>query len=262
MKSAAARLALFALLLSLAHPALAWGQTGHRVTGEIADRHLSPRARAGIRELLGVETLAQASTWPDFMRSSAEPFWQKESGPWHYVTIPLGKRYEDVGAPPEGDAVTALKRFSATVRDPRAPLAERQKALRFIIHVVGDLSQPLHVGRAGDRGGNDVKVSWFGEPTNLHTVWDTTLVDNQKLSYTELSDWLMGDLTPGQLRDWSSPEPLQWIADSIVEREALYPADPELRYRYVFEQQERVNRQLTKGGLRLASYLNRLFEAP
>lgn len=253
---------LAAILLAVAQPVLAWGQTGHRVTAAIADQHLSPRARAAVRDLLGAETLAQVSNWPDFMRSAPDPFWQKESVPWHYVTIPLGKRYEDVGAPPEGDAYTALKRFSAVVQDHKAPLKDRQTALRFIIHIVGDLSQPLHVGRAGDRGGNDVKVSWFGEPTNLHTVWDTTLIANQNLSYTELTDWLMGNVTTDQLRAWSSPDPLQWIADSAAEREAVYPADPDLRYRYAFEQQDRVNRQLTKGGLRLASYLNKLFDTP
>ena len=253
---------LAALALFAAQPALAWGQNGHRITAAVADEYLSPRARAAVKELLGTETLAQVSNWPDFMRSSTDPFFNKESVPWHYVTIPVGKRYEDVGAPPEGDAITALKAFSATVKNPKAPLAERQKALRFIVHIVGDLSQPLHVGRPGDRGGNDVKVTFFGEPTNLHTVWDSTLIANQNLSYSEWTGWILGNLTVEQLRDWSAAEPMQWLADSSTERQALYPADPDLRYSYVFEQNDRLNRQLAKGGLRLASYLNKLFDTP
>lgn len=254
-----------ALLLAAAAPALAWSQTGHRVTGAIADEHLGPKARASLKEVLGTEGLAEASTWPDFMRSSPEPFWQKESSPWHYVTIPQGKAYAEVGPPPQGDAVTALKRFSAILKDTKVPLAERQKALRFIVHIVGDLSQPLHVGRGGelaDRGGNDIKVTWFGRPTNLHSVWDGELVDNENLSYTEWTQWLLAAATPQQMRDWSSPDPTQWLDDSVALREKIYPATPDLGYAYVFENRERVRQQLTKGGLRLAAYLNRLFDTP
>ena len=251
---------LVALLLLAPAPALAWGQNGHRVTGAIADAHLSPRARAAVKEILGTESVAESSTWPDFMRSAPDPFWQRQSVPWHYVTIPIGKGY--AGPPPEGDAATALKRFSDMAKDPKESLANRQLALRFVIHIVGDLSQPLHVGREGDRGGNDVKVTFFGEPTNLHTVWDSTLIANQNLSSSEWAGWILGNLTVEQLRDWSAAEPMQWLADSSTERQALYPADPDLRYSYVFEQNDRLNRQLAKGGLRLASYLNKLFDTP
>ncbi len=244
---------------------LAWSQTGHRVTGAIADEHLGPKARAAVIEVLGSEGLAEASTWPDFMRSSPEPFWRKEANPWHYVTIPPGKRYADVGAPPQGDAITALARLSAELKNPNTPVADRQKALRFIVHIIGDLSQPLHVGRGGelaDRGGNDVKVTWFGRPTNLHSVWDGDLVDNEKLSYTEWTRWLLAAASPEQMRAWSSADPLQWLDDSATLREKIYPASPDLGYAYVFENRERVRQQLTKGGLRLAAYLNRLFDTP
>ncbi|TPE62439.1 S1/P1 nuclease [Sandaracinobacter neustonicus] len=254
------RYLLAALLLTAAAPALAWGQNGHRITGAIADRHLSPKARAGLMEILGTEGLAEASTWADFMRSAPGDFWQKDSTPFHYVTIPIGKGYS--GAPPQGDAVTALAKYSAVLRDPRASLADRQQALRFVIHIVGDLSQPLHVGREGDRGGNDVKVSFFGSPSNLHTVWDTLLLENQNLSYSEFTPWLLAAASPAQMRDWSSADPMQWIADSIVVRETIYPANPDLGYAYVYEQNDNLRRQLTKGGLRLASYLNALFDAP
>ena len=256
---------LLAALLVSAAPVNAWSQTGHRVTGAIADAHLGPKARAAVKEVLGTESLAEASNWPDYMRSAPDSFWQKESTPWHYVTIPVGKTYSQVGAPPEGDAITALAKFAAVLKDPKAPLAERQKALRFIVHIIGDLSQPLHVGRGGelaDRGGNDMKVSWFGRATNLHSVWDFDLVENERLAYTEWTPWLLAATTPQQIRDWSSPEPLQWLDDSAALREKIYPANPDLGYTYVFENRERVRQQLTKGGLRLAAYLNRLFDTP
>jgi hypothetical protein len=256
------RAMLLAAFLLASGPALAWSQTGHRVTGDIADSHLGPKARAALKDILGTEGLAEASTWPDFMRSAPEPFWQTESSPWHYVTIPIGKSYVQVGAPPQGDAITALKRFSATLKNPKAPVAERQLALRFVVHIVGDLSQPLHVGREGDRGGNEVKVSFFGRPTNLHSVWDNDLVTSEGLSYSEWKPWLLGAVTTDQMRDWSSPDPLQWLADSAAIREQIYPATPELGYAYVFANRDRVRQQLTKGGLRLAAYLNALFDTP
>jgi hypothetical protein len=253
---------VLAAALLLAAPALAWGPTGHRTTGAIADHYLGPKARAGLKDILGSESAAEASTWPDFMRSSPDPFWQKTASPWHYVTVPPGKSYAEVGPPPQGDALTALTRFSATVRNPKAPLAERQLALRFIIHIVGDLSQPLHVGNGKDRGGNDVKVTFFGKPTNLHALWDSDLVDQEGLAFSEWRDWLVAAATPDQLRAWSSADPKQWVADSALERDRLYPAGPELGYAYVFEHRERMRQQLTKGGLRVAAYLNALFETP
>ena len=163
----------FAAILTLSPtPAFAWGKTGHRVVGQIAEAHLSGKARAAVKRILGTETMAEASNWPDFMKSDPAPFWQKTASAWHYVTIPAGKTYADVGAPPEGDAITALARFSATLRDGKASAEDKRMALRFIIHICGDLAQPLHTGNGTDRGGNDLKVTWFGKPTNLHSVWD------------------------------------------------------------------------------------------
>jgi hypothetical protein len=155
----------FLVVLSclMAGPAFAWGQNGHRVTGALAEPLLSRKAKAQITAILGNESLAEASTWADEMRSSPEEFWQKTASPWHYVTVPEGKTYVEVGAPPEGDAYTALKQFAVTLKDPKATLAEKQLALRFSIHIIGDLHQPLHVGTRGDRGG--LGRAFGGSPT-------------------------------------------------------------------------------------------------
>ncbi|MFK3888481.1 S1/P1 nuclease [Sphingomonas sp. NPDC079357] len=249
-----------ALALSPA-PALAWGKTGHRVVAQIADAHLSGKARAAVKRVLGTETMAEASNWPDFMKSDPSPFWQNTASAWHYVTIPAGKSYDQVGAPPEGDAITALDRFSATLRDRKATAEDRRMALRFIIHIAGDLAQPLHNGNGTDRGGNDMKVTWFGKPTNLHSVWDSLLIDDEQLSFTELATWLNARITPAEVKAWSSPDPAVWMADSVTVRDQLYPpaADAALSYRYVYDNTPRLERQLEKGGLRLAAYLNRQF---
>lgn len=253
---------LLAAAMLLPAQAWGWGKTGHRVIGRIAEPYLTPAARAGVRSILGPETMTEASNWPDFMRSDPSEFWQHTASPWHYVTVPKGKTYAQVGAPPEGDGVTALQRFSATVRDPRASLADKKPALRFIIHIVGDLQQPLHAGNGQDKGGNDVKVTFLGRPTNLHAVWDSGLMDDEQLSYTEMADWLGARITTADAKAWSSADPRVWIAESAALRDQIYPEDPQLSYRYIFDNKARMEDRLERGGVRLAAYLNQLFTPP
>ena len=242
-----------------AAPALAWGQTGHRVTGAIADHYLSGVARANVRLLLGTESLAQAATWPDDMRSDPAEYWQKTASPWHYVTVPAGSTHAATGAPPEGDAATALAHFREVLRDPAASPADKRLALRFTIHIIGDLHQPLHAGRPGDRGGNDVKVTWFGQPSNLHGVWDSGMIDSRQLSHSELAGWLAGAITPEQVIAWSNPDPETWIAESVALRETVYPSDPKLSYFYAYQHGKELDGRLSRAGIRIAAYLNRIF---
>lgn len=249
------------ILTLIPAPALAWGKTGHRVVGQLAHAHLSSKARSAVKRILGTETMAEASNWPDFMKSDPSPFWQKTASPWHYVTLPGSKTYDQVEAPPEGDAITALDRFSATLRNRKASPDDKRMALCFIIHIVGDLAQPLHNGNGNDRGGNDLKVTWFGKPTNLHSVWDSLLVDDEQLSFSEMAAWLNARITLADVKAWSSADPKVWMADSVIVRDQVYPpsGDTALGYRYVYENTPRMELQLEKGGVRLASYLNNLF---
>lgn len=242
-----------------ASPAFAWGATGHRVTAAIADRYLSGVARANVQILLGTESLAQAATWPDDMRSDSAEFWQKTASPWHFVTVPAGKTHAEIGSPPEGDAASALVRFAQVLRDPNASREDKRLALRFTIHIIGDLHQPLHAGRPGDRGGNDVKVTWFGSPSNLHSVWDSGMIESRGLSHSELAGWLAGSITPEQVLAWSNPDPQAWIAESVALREQVYPADTRLSYAYAYRWGGELDGRLGRGGVRIAAYLNRLF---
>ncbi|VXC97911.1 S1/P1 nuclease [Oceanicaulis sp. 350] len=250
-----------ALLLAVGStPAFGWGKTGHRVTGAIAEQHLSEEAREHVRVILGVETLAEASTWPDFMRASDEAFWREQAGPYHYVTVPEGQTYAEVGHPPQGDAVFALERFAETLRDPNATLEEKQLALRFTVHIIGDLHQPLHAGNGTDRGGNDVRVTWFGDSTNLHSVWDTRMVDHEQLSYSEMTEWLSAQITPELASDWMTADPDVWVAESTAIRDTIYPDSDRLSWNYAFEHRDTMRTRLSQGGLRIAAYLNALFE--
>jgi hypothetical protein len=253
------RIVMALMGLLVVAPAQAWGPLGHRISGVIAQQHLTPAAQSAVEQILGTEDLAEASTWADDMRSSPELFWQKTASPFHYVTIPDGKAYGDVGAPAEGDAVTALKQFAATLRDPRASRPDKALALRFTVHLVADLQQPLHAGNGLDHGGNDLKVSWFERSTNLHAVWDSALLDQKGLSFTEYAIWLQRRMTPAQARDWAVVDPMVWVGESAALRNAVYPKEPKLGFNYAFEMQPLAEQRITQAGLRLAAYLNQLF---
>jgi hypothetical protein len=249
-----------AISIYFCHGASAWGLIGHRVTAAISEKYLSAEARDAIRAILGpAEGLAEASTWPDFMRSSTDPFWKDKSPPFHFVTVPKGKTYAEVGAPPEGDAITALKRFSDVLKDNAASIDDKRLALRFTVHIIGDLHQPLHNGNGTDHGGNDVKPKFFDVDTNLHWVWDEGLIGREELSYTEWTEWLSAKITDDMARAWSNPDPLVWIAESTAIRDTIYPTGNNLSWRYHFDHIGTVKEQLQKGGVRIAAYLNQLF---
>ncbi|MFK8052204.1 MAG: S1/P1 nuclease [Woeseiaceae bacterium] len=238
----------------------AWGKTGHRVIGMIAEEYLSDDSKAAIEKILGVEDLAEASVWADFMRSDDDEFWRRTAGPFHYVTIPKGKRYSDSTPPPQGDGITALRRFSTILRDDAASLEDKQLALRFMVHIVGDLHQPLHAGNGTDRGGNQFTVVYHGEVTNLHRVWDTSMIDEEQLSYTEYGTWLLRKVTPDDAAAWMDVDPVVWVTESAKIRDEIYPGgDRNLRWDYFFEHRDTVRLRLTQGGIRLAAYLNALF---
>lgn len=241
-------------------PAFGWGQTGHRVTGAIAERHLTEAARQQVEALLPMESLAEASTYPDDMKSNPSEFWQKTASPWHYVTVPADKHYHDVEAPEEGDAVTALNNFTATLKDPKASRTDKQLALRFIVHIIGDLHQPLHAGNGTDRGGNDVKVRFFWQDSNLHRVWDSQLIGQRELSYTEWTDWLDKKITPEDIKAWQSSDPEVWITESTQIRDTIYPKDANrMAYDYLYDHMPTAKRRMQQAGIRIAHYLNAVF---
>jgi hypothetical protein len=247
---------------ALTPPAFAWGPIGHRVTGAIAERNLSGIARANVELLLGEEDLAEAATWPDDMKSDPSDFWQKQASVWHYVTVREGDAYSSGDAPAQGDAMTALTRFTTTLRDPSVSADDRRLALRFIVHIIGDLHQPLHAGGGDDRGGNDVKVSWFGRSTNLHSVWDSAMIEQRSLSYSELADWLSRAITPLQVIAWNDRDPHTWIGESIALRKTIYPADNNLSWDYAYQHRLELDDRLKHAGIRIAAYLNWVFEQP
>ena len=270
MKRLAALLALSALA---AAPAAAWGPVGHRITAQIAQDNVSGQTRARIAQILGHEELPEAATWPDEQRSNPDAFWQTTSYPWHFVTIPVGQAAEHLEHPSEGDAETALESFTAVLRDPAASQEDKARALRFVVHIVGDLHQPLHVGKPGDRGGNDVKVKWFDDPVvqNLHWVWDEGMIRRQELSFSEYAARLEARMTAEQVVAWWNVEPDTWMAESAALRDRIYPAPSErdgagtpeapfvMRYWYPYEWTPEMELRLQQSGIRIAAYLDWVF---
>lgn len=246
--------------LILCSNAFGWGQTGHRVTGNIAEQYLSQNAQAEILKLFPNESLAEISTYADEKRSDPSKFWKKTASPWHYVSVPEGKTYKQVGAPDEGDAYTALKNFSATLKNNNASVEQKRLALHFIVHIIGDLHQPLHAGNGTDRGGNDVKLKFFWKDSNLHRVWDSEMIDGKQLSYSEWTEWLGKKISPDMAKKWNEPDPLVWIAESTKLRDNLYPDSDEISYDYQYQHLPTVKSRLQQAGVRIAAYLNDVFK--
>jgi hypothetical protein len=245
----------FVLGVLSAPEARAWGQTGHRAVGRIAERHLTPQAARAVSELLAPEQLTYVTTWADDIRS--EPEWSK-ADPWHWVTIGDGQTYDAAPKNSGGDVLEAIERFQKILGDPARPRTERAQALKWLSHLVGDLHQPLHVGRGDDRGGNEVLVLWFGEPSNLHSVWDSGIIDQTRLSFTELVE-MLGSPAAAEVREWQGSTPRAWAEESQALRAGVYDlGDRRLSYRYAHDRWPTVQRRLLQAGVRLAGELNRL----
>ena len=253
---------ILGLLVAAAAPgrtAGAWGPIGHRAVGRIAERHLNARAAQAVAELLAPEQLAFVATWADEIRPEAD---RAKAETWHWVTIPEGQTYESAAKNPGGDVVEAIVRFEKVLADDKAPKLERVEALKWLTHLIGDLHQPLHVGRGDDHGGNDVLVLWLGEPTNLHSVWDSKIIESTQLSFSELAE-MLDHPTPEQTRTWQGTGTMVWARESQELRAGCYElGDRKLSYRYIHDHWPTVQMRLLQAGIRLAGELNRVLGTP
>ncbi|MBC6409496.1 MAG: S1/P1 nuclease [Ekhidna sp.] len=246
------------VLLSISGQLFGWGQNGHRIVGLIAERHLSEKALKKIEMILEDETLAEVSTYMDFIKS--DPAYQHMSS-WHYATIPDGQTYDEAGTPKKGDIIQTIKRLIKELKSKQFTDEDEVFALKCLIHLIGDIHQPLHVGNGKDRGGNDVKVRYFGQNSNLDKVWDTKMIEGQNYSYTEYADWI-DHPSVEELNAWSSLNALDWANESKEYRRQCYETMPDsksLAYRYSFDNIALLNQRLLQAGIRLANVLNDIY---
>ena len=252
-------------MLAGAETGLAWGARGHRIVAQIASWNLGDEARRQVRELLGRQSLVEVSTWADEVRGDDRYDW---ISPLHYVNLdPELGRFES--CPPEGCVVDAIRSAITTLGDPQVALAERRLALKLLVHFVGDVHQPLHVSHAADRGGNDLAVDFFGQPSNLHAVWDGGILSRRQGSWRRLARRLDDSVTAAD-RERARAAIEVWVDESYqLAIETVYPslagagssAAPTARLGrdYVDRHRPIVEQRLRLAGLRLAATLNAIW---
>lgn len=235
-----------------------WSGAGHRVVAQLAATRLSPAVAAQVTALLGGQTMAAVSNWADSIRET-----RTATGPWHYVNVPITDSvYRPDQVCPRQCVISALETQLAILADRSLPHDARAEALRFVIHLVGDMHMPLHVGDRGDRGGNDLSLTWRGRRSNLHSLWDTGLItamgldDAQLLTDLEALLATRGDaatLAAGSIREWA-------MQSHNLARDVAYaflPADLAVGDEYFATVRPTVELQLVRAGVRLATVLER-----
>jgi hypothetical protein len=235
-----------------------WGPTGHRTTGEIAEKHLTKKARKAIDKLLNGESLAFVSTYGDEIKSDRkyDSFYT-----WHYINMPLDSNYEASEKNPKGDLVTGINKCIEVLKDEKSSNEDKVFHLKMLVHLVGDLHQPMHIGRVEDKGGNTIQVQWFGKGTNLHRVWDENMIEEWNMSYDELADNAQ-HLSKEQIKVIQQGSVVDWVHDTHKFSKIAYESvevGENLRYEYNYNHFAMLRSQLQKGGIRLAKLLNDIF---
>jgi len=250
-------ISLFLVVPLFISQAMAWGQTGHRVVGLVAQEHLSKKAQKKVIQILHNNSLAEVSNWMDDIKSDAA---YNHTHDWHWVTIPDGMKYEETQKNPHGDLLMKIEEIVAALKAHNLSPEKEEENLKYLVHLVGDLHQPLHVGGKDDTGGNAVKLQWFGQNSNLHRVWDSDMIDGKDLSYTELASFV-GEPSKAQVKEWQAHTVRDWAYGMMVYRPQVYnlPADNKLSYRYSYENFNTVQQLLLQGGIRLAGLLNEIY---
>lgn len=254
------RILLNIIMLTSVLSAMSWSQKGHDVVANIAQRHLTPATAAAVDSLLDGKSMVYWANWLDNASHTPDYAYTKT---WHYKNVDEGVRYEEAQANPSGDAVTAVKQQIELLSNPSTPGADPTLALKILIHVTGDMHQPMHMGHATDLGGNRVKVKYFGRDTNLHSVWDGSLVESaHKWSYTEWSDQIdrVSNEQEAAIVDGSIDD---WAKQTLALATQVYQSTPEgtnLSYDQVAAATPVIEQQLLNGGLRLAHLLNLIFD--
>ena len=238
---------------------LAWGQVGHDTTCAIAEKHLSRRAKKKINKIFKGKSLVYWGNWLDNASHTPE---HEDWKPWHYKNIEADQTYEEVPPAKAGDIITALNEQVSLLKSGKLSEEEEALALKMVIHFLGDLHQPFHLGRYADYGGNLAKLTVFGKERNLHALWDEDIVDYaHRWTYTEWVEQI--DRTSKQERKTIGQGTFDdWARETFEICKGIYadtPAGSEISYDYIAKYTPVVEQQLLKGGIRLARVLNEIF---
>ena len=255
--------------------AIAWGPIGHRVVGEVAQKHLTTEVQLKVFRTLGGQSLARVANWPDDIKSDHA---YDHTHSWHYTEWGDNVSEYDENSS-DGKIIKVIREQVAVLKDVAATPDKKAFAIKFITHLVGDLHQPLHVGNGLDQGGNLCKVTFHGKVTTLHRLWDEELIEQTRLSFSELAQFIAQGKSKEEIVAWKSGDVLDWALESKEIRDSLYPAEvnagsrplgiknycrkdvpanemPKLAYDYSYKQVPLMEKRLFQAGLRLAHILN------
>ena len=254
-------LALLALITAL--PAFGWGDDGHRIVALIAQKYLNAKASAAVKQMLPGQALADVASFADRYRN-----FDTNSGPWHYVDIPLTAASYDKErdcTAHQGCLLEQLEIFKLQVNDAKLTASNRTFALKFIVHLVGDLHQPLHCEDNDDKGGNALKVTMFSSGakksaklSNLHSAWDSGLIKHVALSNEQYAAVLTAKLQPAGITAMQTGTTLTWAMQSHDFAKLAYqiPESHDLDEAYFQKVKPTLDLCLLRGGVRLARVLN------
>lgn len=242
----------------------AWGMTGHRVISEIAERHLTKKAKKNIQKIIGNQKIAYWSNWADFVKSDTSPE-MKKTGSWHFVNTSGNLTFEQFNAelqqsPADNLYKAYLNVKKQTIDSKALSLTQQQQNLYFIIHLFADAHQPMHVGRAEDLGGNKIEVMFFGRKANIHRIWDSDLVDNEKYSFMEYAYVLdIHDKKYYEKYEVSFEKALYETHELANKIYADVEHNANLSYTYIYDYKYIMEEALLKAGIRLAKELNEIY---
>lgn len=247
-------------MLGASIAAFGWGQKGHDTVAFIAENHLTETTRAAVDSILDGKSPVYWANWLDNASHTPEYAYTKT---WHYKNVDADRTYDDMPANPAGDAVTAVKQQIEKLSDPATTKAEAALALKILIHVTGDMHQPMHMGYATDLGGNRVKLKYFNRDKNLHGIWDTDLLESaHRWSYTEWQQQLdrLNDVdealtVQGSVDDWAR-ETME-ITRRCYD---FFQPGINVSYNQIAYWAPTIEQQLLRGGLRLAHLLNTIYD--
>ena len=250
---------LLILILFPLQDVWAWGRMGHRIVDEIAQTRLLPEVKTKIRKNFNIKKLSDVANWADSVRK------KRSQGPWHYCNIKESEwTYVKNRDCPDGECVVEkIMDFSSALMDEALSLQKRKEALMYLIHFVGDVHQPLHLGNALDRGGNNIRVRFKGKSTDLHALWDGKLIHLAGESLIQYARGLSLRTTSSESKKWNSSEVAEWANESrALALNHAYMLDPARKTRlsknYIETSREIIELRLSQAGVRLAGLLNRL----
>lgn len=251
---------LSAIALAISTNAFSWGQKGHDVTCAIAQNHLTKKAQKQIDEIFEGRSIVYWANWMD--NASHTPEYRHTSS-WHYKNIDAEETYETAVLNERGDVVTAIEGQIEALKNGNLDKEQKAIALRMLVHLVGDVHCPMHMGHKSDRGGNRWQIQYFDQGKNLHGIWDTDLVESaHKWTYTEWAKEIdvCDKKTAAAITEGT---PYEWGKETFQITTSIYDSTPvgsQLSYDYVSTSTPIIEQQLLRGGLRLAAILNEIFK--